>query len=341
LKNLVKYLVILFFAAVGLSACNPVDEEQLPPSNTANLTTDEAFQLLQGTWYLDRVEFLKGPTCAGGQNETFHHFTSDLMYPGYRMEFTDLVGDYLVGEFGGNSYQVYTDGGNSTRLYKLVNGMTGTCNGCENAVEGLLYGYGSYTENDLYLIHNGLTNAGIGISPNGSKIRVLNDQELVLEVSSSSAGTWINGDYSVGGKLVYFKRNSQSSLPRNQSNLHGVYKLDHYKKVTSGILETDEAIIAGPTIDLTDQVQAFSSEKRFKYVGHMAGWDAQTNSPYDFFSFGVYFGNDFYYETTNTHLCLWGLNGSFRLQILNPNEILLFLQQTCNDYEEYHLTKVN
>ena len=340
MKIAFHYFAIAFFTVVGLSSCNPVDEEQLPPSNTANLTTDEAFQLLQGTWYLDRVEFLKGPTCAGGQNETFHHFTCDLMYPGYRMEFTDLVGDYLVGDFGGNSYQVYTDGGNSTRLYKLVNGMTGTCNGCENAVEGLLYGYGSYTENDLYLIHNGLFNAGIGISPNGSKIRVLNDQELVLEVSSSGAGAWINGELLGGDKFVYFKRNGQSSLPRNQSNLLGVYKLDHYKKVASGILETDEAIIDGPTIDLTDQVQALSSEKRFKYVGHLAGWDVQTSSPGEF-SFGLWFGDDFYYETTNTHLCSWGLNFSLRLQILNPNEILLFDQQTCNDYGEYHLTKVN
>lgn len=336
MKKFFLGISILFFAMVS---CNPIDEGQLPPSNTGNLTTDEAFQLLQGTWYLDRVEFLKGPTCAGGQNETFNHFTSDLMYPGYRMEFTDLVGDYLIGDIGGQSYQVYTDGGNSTRFYKLVNGMTGTCTGCENVVEGLLYGYGSYTQNDLYLIHNGLTNAGITLFPNGSKIRTLNDQELVLEVSSPGAFI-VNGEGFGGGELIYFKRNSQSSLPRNQSNLHGVYKLDHYKKVTSGILETDEAITDGPTLDLTDQVQAFSSEKRFKYVGHLAGWDVQTSSPGEF-SFGLWFGDDFYYETTNTNLCLLGLNISLRLQILNPNEILLFDQQTCNDYGEYHLTKVN
>lgn len=338
-KSAEIYLLILFLVAVGLSSCNPVDEEQLPPSNTANLTTDEAFQLLQGTWYLDRVEFLKSPTCAGGQNETFGHFTSDLMYPGYRIEFTDEVGEYLIGDIGGNSYQVYTDGGNSTRFYKLVNGMTGTCNGCENVIEGLLYGYGSYTENDLYLIHNGLTNAGITLFPNGSKIRVLNDYELVLEVSSPGA-FMVNGEGFGGGELIYYKRNSQSSLPRNQSDLHGVYKLDHYKKVTSGIPETDEAIIDGPAIDLTNQVQAFSNEKRFKCVGHLTGLDVQTSSPGEF-SFGLWFGNDFYYETTNTHLCLWGLSGSLRLQTLNPNEILLFDQQTCNDYEEYHLTKVN
>jgi hypothetical protein len=293
---------------------------------------------------------LKGPTCAGGQNEIFNHFTSDLMYPGYRMEFTDLVGDYLIGDIGGNSYQVYTDGGNSTRLYKLVNGMTATCNGCENLIETLLYGYGSYTENDLYLIHNGLTNAGVTLFPNGSKIRVLNDQELILEVSSSSS-VIVNGEGAGGNELIYFKRNSQNSLPRNQSNLQGGYKLDHYKSVSSGILESEEFIVDGPSIELTDQIFASTAQRRIKYIGHITFNDPiqdtlQTLTEGELnFSISVG-GNDFgvfYFETTNTHLCtsnnIQALN--MRIQILNPNEILLFSQLTCNDYKEYHLTKVN
>jgi hypothetical protein len=346
MKNVVKYLAILLFPAFGLSSCNPIDEGQLPPSNTSNLTTDEALQLLQGTWYLDRVEFLKGPSCAGGQNEIFNHFTSDLMYPGYRMEFTDLVGDYLIGDIGGNSYQVYTDGENSTRLYKVVNGMTGTCDGCENVIETLLYGYGSYTENDLYLIHNGLTNAGVTLFPNGSKIRVLNDQELILELSSSNA-FMVNGEGAGGGtRLIYFKRNNVSSLPRNQFNLHGVYKLDHYKSVSSGILVSEEVIVDGPSIEFTDQIFASAAEQRVKYIGQITFNNSQSLTQGEL-NFSMSVGGDdlgvFYFETTNTHLCtsnnMQALN--MRIQVLDPNEILLYSQLTCNDYKEYHLTKVN
>jgi hypothetical protein len=65
MKNPFKYLAILFFAVVGLSSCNPVDEGQLPPSNTNNLTTSQALQLLQGTWYLDRTENLMAPIVLG------------------------------------------------------------------------------------------------------------------------------------------------------------------------------------------------------------------------------------------------------------------------------------
>lgn len=66
MKNPFKYLAILFLAAVAMVSCNPIDEGQLPPSNTSNLTTDQALQLLQGSWYLDRVEYISGPICAGG-----------------------------------------------------------------------------------------------------------------------------------------------------------------------------------------------------------------------------------------------------------------------------------
>jgi hypothetical protein len=49
MKNTFKNLAILFFAVVGMSSCNPIDEGQLPPSNTSNLTPDQALPLLHAT----------------------------------------------------------------------------------------------------------------------------------------------------------------------------------------------------------------------------------------------------------------------------------------------------
>lgn len=75
-KSTEIYLLILFLAAFGMSSCNPIDEGQLPPSNTSNLTPDQALPLLQGSWYLDRIEYITGPICAGGNNRhVFHRFS--------------------------------------------------------------------------------------------------------------------------------------------------------------------------------------------------------------------------------------------------------------------------
>ena len=94
MKNLFKYLAILLFAIVGLSSCNPADEDQLGPTNVLGISIEEANTLLQGVWYIDRTEEYT-VLCANGQLELSAVNVNNLNYSNY---------NYFFNKFTNNLY---------------------------------------------------------------------------------------------------------------------------------------------------------------------------------------------------------------------------------------------
>lgn len=323
MKNRVKYLAILFLTVVGMSSCNPVDEGQLPPSNTSNMTTSQALQLLQGTWYLDRTEYQIGPYCAGGNNEILYVTTSDKQYSGYKLEFTEnptqllsLGADYTL-----PCYQLYSNGGNATNAYSVLSGA-------ETAPDGLLWAssfFQNFAASDLFIVYDGFFLENIWFEQ-GARIVNLDETNLVLSYTTPLDGT-----------MYYFKRGIENSVPLNVIGLNGSFVLDHYKVIQSGVIQTDSVVSNGRTYSFTNEIYQCPSNKSLVYKGIISGSGFSNYS----LSIDEYEPGYFEYEVSPTQICLPHPLSSYKIHSVNNNELILRNQWNCNDYEEYHLTKVN
>ena len=334
MKNLVKYLAILFLAAVGMGSCNPIDEGQLPPSNTNNLTPDQALPLLQGSWYLDRVEYITGPICAGGNNRVTDMFSTDLAFSGWKMEFTN---NQVVSQLypSMETYEFYADGGNSTGNFSLISGS--------DPMLGLFFPGASTLSGVYFFIHfpnfTGLENYYFQL---GGKIEYLSDNELRINANHESSGE-------LNGGMLYFKRINQSSLPLNLSNLSGSFVHDNTKVVQSGIVQSSSAPENGHTLTFSNEVISDNEGHRYFKCLELYPTFPSTVGEKTFFTNGVLLsssGNYLYqhfYCTSNTNLIgsVASYSNNCSIYLISPTELILRDYFTCNDYEEYHLTKVN
>ena len=330
MKNRVKYLAILFFAVVGISSCNPVDEGQLPPSNTSNLTTDQALQLLQGSWYLDRVEYITGPICAGGNNTISRVISTDLNYTGWKIDFTMNLGSSAGSpavSSTGNYYQAYVGGGNQTNSYCILDDSAELNTVLLQMMQSYPY-YMSVAPGDLFIYCAGLW----GLQSEGWEqgvVKILNvdANELKLELSLGSSFK----------KIAYFKRDNQSSNPWNVVNLSGNYIHDNTKVVQSGILQYEQIINGGHTLTFTNEIVSENNGERYYKCLEIGG-----DISLDFIPIPTFISdyNGVGYCTTSSHL-FGSDNEKYAIHILNSTELIMRYYTYCNDYEEYHLTKVN
>jgi hypothetical protein len=322
MKKILSSLAVLFAAALLIYSCNPVDEDQLPPSNPAQMTTVQATQLLQGSWYLHKVESIHGPTCAGGQNETPVVHTHDMQYAGFRIDFTQnsLGVDPL---YNLPAYEMHYNGLGATANYNVL----GYDNGYEEAQMYFSFLQYEFQSNDLWLNFPYLLLEGRVF--NGGLIKTLTNEDLVL--------------LSVECGMCYFKRSNQNSLPYNALNINGTFVLDNYKEVNSGVTDIDQPVLDGVTHTFTNTV--LSSNMELKYKGESIDPNIFENPT---LTLANYEEGSFYYEVSNTHLCTEGpsyLGGyvtkSYKIHQLNNTELVLRDITDCNTYSEYHLTKVN
>lgn len=330
MKNLVKYLAILFLAAVAMVSCNPIDEGQLPPSNTSNLTTDQALQLLQGSWYLDRVEYISGPICAGGDNRVADMFSTDLAFSGWKMEFTN---NQVVSQLSMETFEFYAGGGNSTGNFSLISGS--------DPMLGLFFPVPSTLSGVYFFIHfpnfTGLENYHFQL---GGRIEYLSENELRINSNNESG---------LNGGMLYFKRSNQSSLPLNSSNLSGSFIHDNTKIVQSGIVQSSSAPENGHTLTFSNEVISDNEGHRYFKCLELYPTFPSTVGEKTFFTNGVLLsssGNYLYqhfYCTSNTNLIgsVASSSNNCSIYLISPTELILRDYFTCNDYEEYHLTKVN
>ena len=330
MKNLVKYLAILFFAVVGLSSCNPIDEGQLPPSNTSNLTPDQALPLLQGSWYLDRVEYITGPICAGGDNTISRVISTDLNYTGWKIDFTMNLGSSAGSpavSSTGNYYQAYVGGGNQTNSYCILDDSAELNTVLLQMWQSYPY-YMSVAPGDLFIYCAGLWGLQSEYWEEGPvKILNIDANELKLELSLGSSFK----------KIAYFKRDNQSSNPWNVVNLSGNYIHDNTKVFQSGILQYEQIINGGHTLTFTNEIVSENNGERY-YKCLEIGGDVSL----DFIPIPTFIRNynGVGYCTTSSHL-FGSDNEKYAIHILNSTELILRYYTYCNDYEEYHLTKVN
>ena len=318
MKKVLSSLTVLFAAALLIYSCNPVDDDLLPPSNTSQLTTTEARQMLQGSWYFYKSESVNGPTCAGGPNETKTVNTYDLQYTGYKLEFTN-ISNGIDPQYDLETYDMYYGGGNGTEGYNVFT----------NDDENFSYMSSLFNlqDGELYLWFEFIILEGYGIE-GGGKIVSLTDEDLIL----------FNPSYQV---LYYFKRSSQTAAPYNALGLTGDYVLDNYKEVNSGVVGVDEAVPNGTTYSFNNEIYHEQSTKRVKYRG--TGTGGASNY---FLDLAPANPSGFTYEVSSTHLfssitssgSVWS---SYKIIQLNANELVLRDGYLCNTYKEYHLTKVN
>lgn len=320
MKKVLSSLTVLFAAALLIYSCNPVDEDQLPPSNTSQLTSNQVTQQLQGVWYLDKTQSVNGPVCAGGPNETSLMSTMDLQYAGYKLEFTQNYVD--TDEFNNASYEVYYNGGSGTTAYKVV----------ENSIAQQYLGpYYTYNAGDFFIEWGGcIISENVGFCSH-IKILQINANELVLY------------SWDPFPTIYYFKRSNQSGLPYNQLNLSGSFVIDNYKEVNSGVLDLNQTVANGSTYTFTDVVGSYNM--KLLYTGASITPNVNGN-PY--LNLADFEAGSFYYEVSNTHIYSYGpsytggvVMNSYKIQQLNNAELILRQHSNCNTYTEYHLTKVN
>ena len=314
----------MFATALLVYSCNPVDEDQLPPSNPAQMTTAQATQLLQGSWYLHKIESIYGPTCAGGQNETRVFHTHDMQYAGFRIDFTqNSFGVDPICNLPAN--EMYYNGLGATTNYNVV----GSDNGFEVAQIYFSFFQYEFQSDDLWLNFPFATLEGRYLT--GGLIISLTNDDLVLMC------------YGDAGGMYYFKRSNQNSLPYNALNLNGTFVLDNYKEVNSGVTDINQPVVNGATHTFTNTI--LSSNMELKYKGESIDPNIFENPT---LTLANYEEGSFYYEVSNTHLYTEGpsysggyVTKSYKIHQLNNTELILRYITDCNTYIEYHLTKVN
>ncbi len=306
--------LVVFSAVVTLffTSCNRDQIEPTPTSTSSQLTIEEARQMIQGSWYCYKRETIDGPICAGGANETRNVYTFDQQYTGFKLEFTDVSAGVVLGQ--GQSYELYYDGGNGATSYAIV--------GYDNTQ--VYTSWFGMTQDDLLIRFGAIFLEGYGYEV-GFKIVSLNQNELVVYTLASTP------------TLLFFRRSNQTEAPYNVPGLSGNFILDHYTEVSSGIVSINEQIDGG-TYSFTNEIYQDSLNRSVMYLGNVLAFGTSSY----FLGFAQVGSSGFSYEVSNTHLFSYD-NYFYQYKVvqLNTNELIVRDEVTCNNYKEYHLTKIN
>ena len=107
MKKVLSGLTVLFATALLVYSCNPDEEDQLQPNNTALTSSEQATQLLQGNWYCYKRESIDAAACEGGVNETKTVNTFDVELCCQMVEFSQNEAG-VNSDFGTPLFYVYS-----------------------------------------------------------------------------------------------------------------------------------------------------------------------------------------------------------------------------------------
>ena len=266
----------------------------------------------------------------GGDNRVADMFSTDLAFSGWKMEFTN---NQVVSQLSMETFEFYAGGGNSTGNFSLISGS--------DPMLGLFFPVPSTLSGVYFFIHfpnfTGLENYHFQL---GGRIEYLSENELRINSNNESG---------LNGGMLYFKRSNQSSLPLNSSNLSGSFIHDNTKIVQSGIVQSSSAPENGHTLTFSNEVISDNEGHRYFKCLELYPTVPSTAGEKTFFTNGVLLsssGNYLYqhfYCTSNTNLIgsVASSSNNCSIYLISPTELILRDYSTCNDYEEYHLTKVN
>jgi hypothetical protein len=262
-------------------------------------------------------------------------FSTDLAYADWKLEITN---NQVVNQIDPNlpCYEFYAGGGNSTGLFSLVTEADPNFGfyfgqGASSGIYFYMQTYSCFLNSYYFLV--------------GGKIEYLSENELRINANNESV-TGINGG------MLYFKRVNQSSLPLNSSNLLGSFVHDNTKIVQSGIVQSSSAVDYGHTLTFTNEVISDNDGHRYLKCLELNPGQPVSIGDKTFFTTttlistngvgGDYLYQD-YYCTSGTNLIgsVASFSSNCSIYLINSTELILRDYTICNDYEEYHFTKVN
>jgi hypothetical protein len=319
MKKVLSGLTVLFTAALLIYSCNPGNEAQLPPpNNQTQVTVAEAYNLIQGAWYMKRVEDYN-TYCIGDPKMISCVFNTNTSFTSYKYEFT-----------GDN--QVICQSGSFSNYFEIL-----PFDFDETVAQNL-----NMVAGDICLNIDGCPfcwTPSVNMEAFGGehmKIIELTSNKLTLE---NPAGR------------VYFERDLSMKQPVNSLGLSGTYVHDLYSDIVNGVVEYSG--VPSP-VKLTFTNEIFAPNASYigdfgQYFKGIVDYSDCSFGYYEIFDDMSYFDtpvNDmsfFRYQVSTTHLFSFFSNMSerFKIHILNQNELVLRLHTSCNSYEEYHYTKVN
>ena len=318
MKKVLSSLTVLFAAALFLYSCNPGDEAQLPPpNNQTQVTVAEAYNLIQGTWYMKRVEDYT-TYCFGESNMINSVFNTNTAFTSYQYQFA-------------GSNQLYVNQSTFGGYFEI-----------------LPFDFDESTAQDLNMVSGDIcTNIG-DFFLNTPAVNVLAFGDAYMKIIELTANKLTVENRA--GK-VYFERDLSIKQPVNSLGLSGTYVHDLYSDIVNGVVEYS-AVPSPVKLTFTDEIFAPNAS----YIGDF-GQYFKGVVDYSDCSFGYheifddmsYFDtplNDmsfFRYQVSDTHLFSFysNLTERFKIHVLNQNELILRLHSSCNSYKEYHYTKVN
>lgn len=322
MKNLFKYLAILLFAIVGLSSCNPADEDQLGPTNVLGISIEEANTLLQGVWYIDRTEEYT-VLCANGQLELSAVNVNNLNYSNYKFEFSNSAssGSYsYTGEYPSvNTVNLgYGGGGDYTfefATYIAESVEVGYNNPFSPIDEGSL-GLALFGEDPL------LASLPLFLCWGGEIVEIDSDS-FTIQI------TWNNKVY-----RAVFKRDVNSSIPYNQSNIEGTYILESRKSVSGGVEQSED--IYGSDYQLT-----LTTNLNYSYNPQSPYYSGTTSSQVDWgYVMPIVSGGIVGLIWSSTEHYVMINNNSFRIHTQDGQNLVLRDYSSCNTFTEYSFTKL-
>jgi hypothetical protein len=356
MKNLFKKFAVLFSTVVGLSSCNPDPEITQPPAGSNVSTLEQALSAIQGTWYLDyREEIIY--SCGNSTGTIKSTTVSDLSYPDFEFQFTQLPNTSIFGsslsqyETSG-AFTVNLEGGaNSTSyfLYKVgnqgnvFNQLLGVSSNPEQ-----LYIYMSFQFDDEMYVPGGF-------------LTIHDENHMSIEVMNSNGAAGMAGPR----RILHFTKNLSSYNGSTEiQSLKGDY-ISSFKEqfISNSLVQTTDM---NPwNISITDTLispintstgnQNFPGARSHWYIAHGLGedWDGllftSTSSvyPIGFDNSGNLIGTEGELIMVKDGFITFSpdvLNykcETLRIVSNTPSELVLRSYQGCNDYIDYHFTKVN
>jgi hypothetical protein len=325
MKNLYEYSAILFLALVGLSSCNPADEDQLGPTNVSGISIEEANSLLQGVWYIDRTEEYT-VLCANGQLELSAVNVNNLNYSNYKFEFSNSassgMASYIGEEPNVNTVNLgYGGGGDYTfefATYVAESVDVGFNNPFSPIDEGSL-GLAFFGEDPL------LSSLPFFFAWGGEIVEIDSDS-FTIQV------TWNNKVY-----RAVFKRSNVSSEPFDISQLSGAYQLSSKTTFSNGVLSSQESFT---NVSLLQLSQTLNNS----LFPHNPMYNAEIISDIDNVDInGIIDISQGYssvgWTSTSDYLNL--NNHAYRIESFSSNSLVIRDYYSCNSYSEYAFIKIN
>ena len=320
MKNITRISTFFILAIAFMTACNPIDEGQLPPSTVQGNSLNQLLSDIQGQWHVKKVQFVQGPVCAGGPNEIFWEYAADNSFATYKFEFTmnsvNSCDDIYVTDLDSSMigiFEFYGNGGNFTSSYLLFTDSWMGISAVDDIIDG---------DNYIKLASSFSGYQGIGLHSDFYKIISLNQDNLILQSLS-------------GNTIVYFERTQTNTPLTMVIPLVGEYKILEERAYQGGVLSSTSQVIQDFRIIFTNNQASYNQQNWF--VGSLVG----EHYPFNIASGNSAVSGPVYFNTTSTHLATSNFPQHFNIAASSSTQLILREEITCNDYTDYIFEKVN